>query len=60
MIQRGFVLLLVLFALMPLSASAELPCVRDALDREVCLQAPAERIVSLSPGATELLFSAGA
>ena len=60
MIQRGFVLLLVLFALMPLSASVELPCVRDALDREVCLQAPAERIVSLSPGATELLFSAGA
>jgi len=34
--------------------------VRDALIREMCLQAPAKRIVSLSPGATELLFSAGA
>lgn len=60
MIQRGLVLLLALIALMPVSALAELPCVRDALNREMCLQAPAKRIVSLSPGATELLFSAGA
>lgn len=35
-------------------------CVTDDADREVCLERPAERIVSLSPGATELLFAAGA
>ncbi|KMQ73111.1 ABC-type Fe3+-hydroxamate transport system, periplasmic component [Marinobacter subterrani] len=51
---------MVLFALMPAAALADPPCVKDALSREMCLQAPAKRIVSLSPGATELLFSAGA
>lgn len=35
-------------------------CVYDALDQQLCLASPAERVVSLSPGATELLFSAGA
>ncbi len=60
MIQYGLVLLLALWALTPVSASAQPTCVRDALDREICLAAPATRIVSLSPGATELLFSAGA
>ncbi len=35
-------------------------CARDALDQRLCLAEPATRIVSLSPGATELLFSAGA
>ncbi|WP_290636799.1 cobalamin-binding protein [Aquisalimonas sp.] len=40
--------------------AADEPCVTDDADREVCLDAPAERIVSLSPGATELLFAAGA
>ena len=40
-------------------AAAEV-CVTDDLDREVCLAAPAERIVALSPGITELLFAAGA
>ncbi|WP_372982431.1 cobalamin-binding protein [Marinobacter sediminum] len=35
-------------------------CVDDALDHQLCLASPAERVVSLSPGATELLFSAGA
>ena len=60
MIQRGLVLLLALFAPVPMPASAQGQCVRDALDREICLAAPATQIVSLSPGATELLFSAGA
>ena len=41
-------------------AVADGPCVTDDADREVCLDQPAERIVSLSPGATELLFAAGA
>lgn len=35
-------------------------CARDAVAGDFCLEAPAQRIVSLSPGATELLFSAGA
>ena len=60
MIQTGLVLLLAFCALMPVPASAQPPCATDALDREVCLQTPATRVVSLSPGATELLFSAGA
>jgi len=34
--------------------------VRDAQDRALQLNAPAQRIVSLSPHATELLFAAGA
>lgn len=42
-----------------LSANAEL-CVTDDADRQVCVPQPAKRIVALSPGATELLFSAGA
>jgi iron complex transport system substrate-binding protein len=41
-------------------AKAEGPCARDALSQKVCLTDPAQRVVSLSPGATELLFSAGA
>ncbi|MFO7530120.1 MAG: cobalamin-binding protein [Marinobacter sp.] len=42
------------------SVSAAGLCATDALDREVCLPEPAGRVASLSPGATELLFSAGA
>ncbi|WP_422719584.1 cobalamin-binding protein [Franzmannia qiaohouensis] len=32
----------------------------DDRDREVCLEAPASRIAALSPGATELIWAAGA
>ncbi|MCG8393995.1 MAG: cobalamin-binding protein [Pseudomonadales bacterium] len=35
-------------------------CVTDDAKRQVCLKQPAQRIVALSPGATELLFAAGA
>lgn len=35
-------------------------CVLDDQKKELCLEQPAKRIVALSPGATELLFSAGA
>ena len=35
-------------------------CVEDDAGQEVCLEAPAQQIVALSPGATELLFAAGA
>lgn len=49
------------FALLaPLPVLAETLCARDALQRDVCLPEAATRIVSLSPGATELMFSAGA
>jgi iron complex transport system substrate-binding protein len=41
-------------------AQAQGPCARDALNQKVCLTDHAQRVVSLSPGATELLFSAGA
>ncbi|WNK19165.1 cobalamin-binding protein [Halomonas piscis] len=35
-------------------------CAVDDLERRVCLEAPARRLVALSPGATELAFAAGA
>jgi iron complex transport system substrate-binding protein len=52
--------LCVLSLLTPSFAQAEGLCIGDALNQKVCLAEPAQRIVSLSPGATELLFSAGA
>ncbi|HET8850277.1 MAG TPA: cobalamin-binding protein, partial [Marinobacter sp.] len=60
MIHRGLALLLAWLSLWPSLASAQPLCARDALARDVCLDGAARRIVSLSPGATELLFSAGA
>jgi len=56
----GLAALFVLVLPASLSAQAGGPCARDALGHEVCLADPARRVVSLSPGATELLFSAGA
>ena len=35
-------------------------CAMDDSEREVCLAAPAQRIAALSPGATELVYAAGA
>ncbi|MDR9439716.1 MAG: cobalamin-binding protein [Halomonas sp.] len=35
-------------------------CAIDDSGHEICLETPAERIIALSPGATELLFAAGA
>lgn len=35
-------------------------CVTDDIQQRVCLSAPAQRIIALSPGATELLYAAGA
>ncbi|MDX1559770.1 MAG: helical backbone metal receptor, partial [Marinobacter sp.] len=55
-----FAALCLLSLLVPSLAQAEGLCARDALDSKVCLAEPAQRVVSLSPGATELLFSAGA
>ncbi|MCC5882332.1 MAG: cobalamin-binding protein [Halomonas sp.] len=41
-------------------ARAESLCAIDDRSREVCLDAPATRIAALSPGATELVYAAGA
>ncbi|WP_191601783.1 cobalamin-binding protein [Marinomonas algicola] len=42
------------------AASAEAICVLDDRQLNVCLDHPAERIAALSPGATELIYAAGA
>lgn len=44
---------------MPLLALAAV-CAEDGRGRQVCLPKPATRIATLSPGATELVFAAGA
>ncbi|MCE9664375.1 cobalamin-binding protein [Halomonas sp. M5N1S17] len=41
-------------------ARAEALCATDDRSREICLEAPATRIAALSPGATELVYAAGA
>lgn len=43
-----------------LASAAEPVCVRDSIDREVCLAEPAQRIVTLAPHLAENVFSAGA
>ncbi|MBW0148359.1 cobalamin-binding protein [Marinobacter sp. CAU 1620] len=45
--------------LMPGVAGAEV-CAVDDTDRRICLPEPARRIAALSPGATELVWAAGA
>ena len=50
---------LALAACLPVSADSSY-CATDDLGRPLCLEAPAQRIAALSPGATELLFAAGA
>lgn len=42
-----------------MSASANI-CVKDDTLKDVCLKKPAQRIISLAPHTTEMLFSAGA
>lgn len=60
-IERGAcqISLLVLFWLTITPAGAEI-CVDDDLGNTICLAEPAQRIAALSPGATELAYSAGA
>lgn len=62
MIRRLSSVLLTGLVMLPLAAaqaSSEV-CATDDRQREVCLDAPAERIAALSPGATELTYAAGA
>ncbi len=55
--MRGVALLLAL--LCALSARAEIR-IRDALERELVLPGPAQRVVSLAPHITEIVYAAGA
>ncbi|XGA78724.1 cobalamin-binding protein [Halomonas sp. CH40] len=50
---------LLLAACLPVNADASY-CAIDDLGEQLCLEAPAQRIAALSPGATELAFAAGA
>lgn len=49
-----------LFAASPSSAGEAQHCAIDDGGHELCLSSPAQRIATLSPGATELMFAAGA
>jgi len=51
---------LVAFLAHPTSASEMQRCAVDDTGKELCLSAPAQRVITLSPGATELMFAAGA
>ena len=44
----------------PTSAGEMQRCALDDTGKELCLSAPAQRVITLSPGATELMFAAGA
>jgi iron complex transport system substrate-binding protein len=50
---------LLLAVCLPVNADAPY-CAIDDLGEQLCLDAPAQRIAALSPGATELAFAAGA
>lgn len=52
--------LLSLFGSNSLLVIAAERCVTDDAQQTLCLTAPAQRIATLSPGATELMFAAGA
>lgn len=56
---KAVALLLGLMLLAPFGVAAPV-CVTDDQGEELCLDQPAKRIATLSPGATELAFAAGA
>jgi len=56
-VALGFLIVIVVQSL---SAGEIQRCAVDDVGQELCLPAPAHRIVTLSPGATELIFAAGA
>src|SRR5690606_5436235 len=56
---KGYIVMLG-WVLLSVPASASSVCATDDLGDEVCLARPAERIAALSPGATELVWAAGA
>ena len=57
----SFVLGLLLLAFgHSVAASEGQRCAIDDVGKELCIVAPAQRVIALSPGATELMFAAGA
>lgn len=56
---KAVAMVLGLMLLAPLGVAAPV-CVTDDQGQELCLNQPAKRIATLSPGATELAFAAGA
>lgn len=58
--QCRHALVLVLLLSFSTGAAASQRCAADDAGRRVCLDGPAERIAALSPGATELVYAAGA
>ncbi len=58
MTQRPFIGSILLLA-WAAAGAADGPCVEDDAGRDVCLSSPAERVVTLSPGAAELVYAAG-
>lgn len=59
-LARGALGLALLFMATLASANDQSRCAVDDRDREVCLHNAAQRIATLSPGATELTYAAGA
>ena len=61
---RKFLLITLLLALMtacaPQATPTSAPVVTDGLGREITLSGPAQRVVSLAPSNTEILFAIGA
>ncbi|MDP4548035.1 cobalamin-binding protein [Marinobacter sp. MDS2] len=60
MIKLKAIAVMLGWMLLALPGLAAPVCVTDDLGAEVCLDQPAKRIATLSPGATELVFAAGA
>jgi iron complex transport system substrate-binding protein len=52
--------LLIAILAQPVLASEMQRCAVDDIGKDLCIAAPAQRIITLSPGATELIFAAGA
>ena len=59
-VARGALGLMLLLMLTTANADDPARCAVDDRDREVCLHNAAQRIATLSPGATELTYAAGA
>lgn len=59
-VSFALAVMLALLTASPMSVGEVQPCAIDDAGDKLCLTASAKRIVTLSPGATELIFAAGA
>lgn len=57
--RTAFFLTLSLFAATGFADAKTSRCVQDDLSRQVCADKPIQRIISLAPGVTELVYAAG-